>query len=307
MNLDDEIRKGYLIPSRMKHVWAKEIEVFQKLFEVCNKHGIKIVATGGTCIGAVREHGFIPWDDDIDVEMLRPDYEKLVSVANEEFKAPFFFQCSRTEDNYPNGHAQLRMDGTTAILSGDYRDIHHGIYVDIFILDAVPRDILKLEEMKKKSERIKCLLTGYSYCNVVNIISTRIFYYIYCYIYVKLKGYKQLSKEYEDIFRANQIEDSDEVASMMFRWDQIPRVRRSKHMMDEILLLPFEDILMPVPAMYDQILRKHFGDYMKPSKIPAFHDGHYKLDMNISYKYYLPKMRNDMIKDKFRRFLFWKK
>lgn len=307
MNLEDEVRKGYLVSSKMKHVWAKEIEVFQKLFEVCNKHGIRVVATGGTCIGAVREHGFIPWDDDIDVEMLRPDYEKLCAVAEQEFKHPFFFQNCRTQDNYPNGHAQLRMDGTTAILSGDYRDIHHGIYVDIFILDAVPKDESKMIEMQKKSEKIKSYLNGYSYCNLPNLLSPYCLKLIYCYLYVKIKGYKKLCVEYENIFRENTLDDSEEVASMMFRWDQIPRVRRSKHMVDEILLLPFEDIMMPVPAIYDQILTKHFGDYMHPHQIPAFHDGHYMLDMNTDYKYYLPQMRKDMIMPKLKKLLFWKK
>lgn len=304
--MNEEVRNGYTISAKMKSVWAKEIFVFQKLFEVCNKYDIKVVATGGTCIGAVREHGFIPWDDDIDVEMLRPDYEKLVSVAEKEFQYPFFFQCSRTEDNYPNGHAQLRLSGTTAILKGDYRKINHGIYVDIFILDAVPKDEKKLREMQKRSLIIKKKLSGYSYCSLPNLLSYKCISLLMDYLYVKIRGYKKLSEEYENIFRETKMEDCDEVASMMFRWDQIPRVRRSKHMMDNIILMPFEDILMPVPSIYDEILTKHFGDYMKPQKTPAFHEGHYMLDMNNDYSKYLPLMKRDILKKKLHK-LFLRK
>ena len=301
MNLNEEVRNGYTITAQMKKLWEKELLVFEKLYEVCNKYDLKVVATGGTCIGAVREHGFIPWDDDIDVEMLRPDFEKLVSIAEKEFKYPFFLQCSRTEDNYPNGHAQLRLSGTTAILKGDYRKINHGIYVDIFILDAIPKDENKLTQMKKKSTLIKKRLNGYSYCTLPHLLGKNFLSLLFDYLYVKIKGYDRLNKEYEDIFRSNKIEDCEEVASMMFRWDQIPRVRRSKHMMDKIILMPFEDILMPVPAMYDEILTNHFGDYMTPHKIPAFHDGYYMLDTNRDYSYYLPLMKRDLLKEKIHR------
>ena len=91
-NLEQEERKGYVVPAEMKKVWQVQLTLVKKLLEVCGKHHLRIWADGGTLLGTVREHGYIPWDDDIDMAMLRPDYDKLVGLATKEFESPFFFQ-----------------------------------------------------------------------------------------------------------------------------------------------------------------------------------------------------------------------
>lgn len=73
---------------------ARKIQLLllQELLKVCNEHNLKIFAAYGTLLGAIRHKGFIPWDDDIDMDMLRPDYDKLVSIAPKAFQPPFFFK-----------------------------------------------------------------------------------------------------------------------------------------------------------------------------------------------------------------------
>ena len=90
--LDEEIRDDYVVSSQMKQVWAVELDLLNKILEVCKKYNIKIIASGGTLLGAVRHKGFIPWDDDIDLMMMRDQYDKLCDVAEKEFKYPYFFQ-----------------------------------------------------------------------------------------------------------------------------------------------------------------------------------------------------------------------
>lgn len=77
MNLEPETRNNYYISVEMKKVWAVEMQLLKKLLEVCEKHHLKIWAEGGTLLGAVRHQGYIPWDDDIDMAMLRDDYDRL--------------------------------------------------------------------------------------------------------------------------------------------------------------------------------------------------------------------------------------
>ena len=90
--LDEEVRNGYTVTSKAKRAWAVQIDLLIKLDEVCKKYGLRYFADSGTLLGAARDHGFIPWDDDIDVTMLRADYEKLKEVADKEFEYPYFYQ-----------------------------------------------------------------------------------------------------------------------------------------------------------------------------------------------------------------------
>ena len=78
-NLNEEIIDGHLVIEEDKKLWAVEMDLAEKLLNVCKKHDLKIWAEGGTLLGAVRHKGFIPWDNDMDFVMMRDDYEKLIN------------------------------------------------------------------------------------------------------------------------------------------------------------------------------------------------------------------------------------
>ena len=109
--------------------------------EVCGKLGIDYFIIGGTLLGAVRHKGFIPWDDDIDIGMMRSDYEIFVQKAQELLPAGSFLQTRFTDTELPCCFAKVRKDDTTFIeTSMKDLHIHHGIYVDVFPFDYYPQN-----------------------------------------------------------------------------------------------------------------------------------------------------------------------
>lgn len=117
---------------------TKQLELLHELDRVCNIAGVKYYLAYGTCLGAVRHHGYIPWDDDIDVFLLESDMNKLLQNKHL-FNSQFFLQCRETDPNYCNMKYSLR-DSSTSLFSDelDCDDINHGIFIDLYILYPYP-------------------------------------------------------------------------------------------------------------------------------------------------------------------------
>lgn len=103
----------------------------------CREHGLRYYLWAGTQLGAVRHKGFIPWDDDIDIAMPRPDYEQLIAHSREWLPQPFEFVCAENDASYPLPFGKIQDASTTLI---ERRHLHYlgGIYIDVFPIDGVP-------------------------------------------------------------------------------------------------------------------------------------------------------------------------
>ncbi|WP_462392764.1 LicD family protein [Mitsuokella multacida] len=114
------------------------LEVLVHIDKTCRQHGIKYSVAYGTQIGAIRHQGFIPWDDDVDIMLLRDDYEQLIQILKTEHN-PQYVLLDETCSGYPYAFAKL-CDRRTKLLEKDYVSIKDmGIYVDIFPFDEVPQ------------------------------------------------------------------------------------------------------------------------------------------------------------------------
>lgn len=302
MNLEPETRREYHISAEMKKVWAVEMEMLKKLLEVCKKHNLRIWAEGGTLLGAVREHGFIPWDDDIDMAMPREDYDKLQLIAKDEFKAPYFFQTGYT-DIFPKGMIKIRMDGTAAITPSTIaQKFHQGIFIDIFPLDIIPEDERLKEsffskiEKKRSDIEIYCKHT-FSFCDPkFNWQMFKLNRYV-----KSLGGYSEFFKRFDDLCKHYSYAEPMNKQVSLISWKVDSRYMRQKEWYNHTKELVFEDILIPVPSGYDNILRTQFGDYMKPARVPSMHGGFISLDAEHSYIDLLPKIRKQYTYDIWRQ------
>lgn len=140
---DQEVRDGFYLDSTMKTVWAAELEVLQQVAEVCDRHGLKWYAAYGTLLGAIRHEGFVPWDDDMDIWVKRPDYNILMQVLPKELPEEYHVRGPLTEDGYNQYHTCLN-SGNSISIAKSWLEQFHGcpftVGLDIFPLDYLPRD-----------------------------------------------------------------------------------------------------------------------------------------------------------------------
>ena len=126
-----------------------ELEGLKEIDRICRKHGIQYSLSGGTCLGQVRHGGFIPWDDDIDVDMMAGEFEKFMAIANDELDSSRFFLYSReTEPNHYRSSVRLGVLGTRLSMGnwgGAGREIN--VFVDIFKWNYLPDDEKKRRKM----------------------------------------------------------------------------------------------------------------------------------------------------------------
>lgn len=126
----------------LKQLQLEQLSVLDELKRVCDKHHLTFYLAYGSCLGALRHHGFIPWDDDIDVLMPVKDYDKLMNLANE-FQHPFLLQNNETDSNFKLAIARVRKRGTACIEEKDLDDeCHQGIFVDIYPQYQYPDHLL---------------------------------------------------------------------------------------------------------------------------------------------------------------------
>lgn len=263
-----EERCGYLVSTQMKRVWAVQLALLEQFDAVCRRHHLRYFAGGGTMLGAVRHGGYIPWDDDIDLFMLRADYDRLLALDGA-FAAPFFLQTAYNDVGYSRGHAQLRMDGTTAILEGErgrYR-FHQGIFIDIFPLDFVPVDTTEQFCQRYRLARWNRWLAAtvrYPGSPHKTALKTAVHYALvplsYRWLY---RGMERECKRYVDMGRVGLLT----FAPLSDRW-VMPTAA-----FDATVWMPFECTRVPVPAGYDTILTTAYGDYSTPRQEPTCHAG----------------------------------
>ena len=290
---EEEDRLGFHIDRQRKEIWAIELDMLYELDRVCKKWNLSYFLECGTLIGAARDGHFIPWDDDIDVCMLREDYDRLLRLGPQEFSYPYFLQTGYTEEGYLRGHSQLRRSDTCAILPEDLKTTgkNQGMFLDIFVADDVFPE--KLEEQYRKKEKLFRERKVWNHHNFhPNPIRWAVRWCRYLLYQLRYPNSACFYKKWEEIFRSP--EKSEYVDfPMYFDREEIRLIPRA--LLEKTVDIPFEDGVFPVPAGYREHLPVYYGeDWETPRELPSTHNanGQLIIDTNRSYLEVLQEYRD---------------
>ncbi len=253
-----------------------ETEMIAKFDEVCRKHDIKYFVVFGTALGAVRHKGFIPWDDDVDIGMLREDYEKLKMVDKEEFGDIALVNpeddCIYHEKVFP----ELYKKGTVFVdeYSYKYDEARNGkhtatpIWVDIFIYDRVNSKlealwkIVRSSFLKKKYHFAKFRVVNVDGDSFIKRLSHFIKRQFHGFLNKKQGAEYRIYKKYTNIVKR---EKGKYIVS--FSTYSKKEIYRTLCLYDDAMPLKrikFEDIEVYIQNNYEEMLTTMYGDYMTP-------------------------------------------
>lgn len=271
----------------IKEIQEKLLETLIYFSEFCNNNNLKFVLAGGTCLGAARHQGMIPWDDDVDVFMLRDDYEKLEELWQKYADTEkFSYVRSDNKINIHHAATEIKNNNTTFInYNNEDNDINHGLMIDI-----IPLDDIAINPISRALQIVNALLFCCFNFQRLPEHKSKLTYYLTKIALNVIRSperrYKIWKKCETRMIKLGE-KSNGEVASFI-EGLTIIRQRFPKEWFDNPKYLMFEGYSMPVPADYDAWLTVSYGDYMTPPKVEdriLRHNIKF-WDMNNSYTIY---------------------
>ena len=232
------------------------LEMLKEVDRICRKNGINYMLFAGTMLGAVRHKGFIPWDDDLDIVMMRDEYEQFLRNAEKELDSKEYYLQKEFSPHWPMFFSKLRRNGTACIERYIPKDeeTHMGIYIDIF-----PCDNLYENEFMRRIQFIASKL----------VIAKAL----------GMRGYRTdsrlkkaavfLSKILPTRLMADFVQNKKGKTSSMVHTFFGAASKYEKNIyprqwLSETISARFEDMDFPISSSYEKILSQLYGDYMTP-------------------------------------------
>ena len=254
----------------LRKVQLSMLDILKEVDRVCQKHGINYWLTSGTLLGAIRHNGFIPWDDDLDIAMLRKDYDRFCEVAQKEFGDRFFLQNWKTEKTYGLPFSKVRKNGTEYVEAGSQDTYtNHGLYIDVFCFENYPEDKKRqnlIWHHMNVTYRLILVKCGYKpWVKGDCTIWKKWIAYLPFRLISLCKSLTVLKKEYMQAVEIANGENTPRVFNSDVPGSFKMPLDRKGFMQTE--LHPFEDCEFPIPVGYDVYLRTVYGDYMTPPPV----------------------------------------
>ena len=242
------------------------LEILKKVASICDREGFKYFLAYGTLIGTIRHNGFIPWDDDLDIWMPRPDYEKFLSYFEEhkEELMPLMAFNQRTCSQYP--YMITRISDTKYWLDVvNEKNYGIGTFIDIYVLDGIGSDLKKAKKIGRKAKVYSSFLfqaTRVKFqMGITKGLKKRVLKFpVYCY--AKLRGKQYFINKLQGLVDRNSYEDSNYIGVISWCVNDEREIMQ-KDWYKNVLRHKFEDADFNIPGGYDKILTQIYKNYMQ--------------------------------------------
>ena len=257
----------------LKPIHQGIIDIYLEFRKVLEKHGLKHYANGGTCIGAMRHQGFVPWDDDFDLEMLREDYDKLLSIPPSEFPPSIKMVTWRNSKDYTLLFVKIvctDMEKVKKIEKESGLSLWQGLFIDIFPADYFPRS--RIAQISRLVKRGLVRSVGFYYRNGFMGYGIKggliaLMGLAYRLFHPRLKTLADCNDAESKIVSACPESKADMLRLSSWYKNDIHlftgRIKMPKWVYGTPVEKPFENITIPVPEHWDEYLTAAFGDWRK--------------------------------------------
>lgn len=238
-----------------------QLEMMDFIDSLCRKKGIRYSLSGGTLLGAVRHSSYIPWDDDIDIFLLRPDYELLIEEVGKSGNVRCKILSPFTDEWYCYPFAKL-VDTKTRIEECNDKSMQNmGIYIDIFPIDGLPDNEKKRKTYWNRMRILKRLNTMVYQKKVDGENSIKRMFRRFMFCFFQCMKPNWLSKLLNRLSSRYDVALSEYVAVSLFGYGE--REQMSASVVSEYIDIPFENRTYRAIKGYDAYLSSLYGDYMK--------------------------------------------